>query len=165
METGSVQKYTMNYRTQIMTGSVKAGTNTAKTLKGTDFNSVLLDFKIESYSFSLEHAREQTSVFSESDFTGFTPSVDTSQNLLGEDGYWGVKKTSGRIADFVLMGAGDDLEKLRAGKEGVLAGFKEAEKIWGGTLPAISYDTIDNALEAIDKKIRELGGSVVDIST
>lgn len=81
--------------------------------------------------------------------------------LIGEDGFFGVAKTAGRIADFVLSGAGDNLEKLRAGREGVLRGFKEAEKIWGGTLPDISYETIGKALEAIDLRIEELGGSVI----
>jgi len=81
--------------------------------------------------------------------------------LIGEDGFFGVANTAGRIADFVLSGAGDDLEKLRAGREGVLRGFKEAEKIWGGTLPDISYETIGRSLEAIDQRIEELGGSII----
>ena len=166
METGNVQRYTMNYRMQMLTGSVKFGTNTEKISNTKDFNSILLDFKIESYSFSLTHTTEQTSAFSETNFTGFTPSENITLDLFGEDGYWGVKKTSGRIADFVLSGAGDDLDKLRAGREGVIAGFKEAEKIWGNQkLPNISYDTIGSAIEAIDEKIRDLGGSVVDIAT
>jgi hypothetical protein len=81
--------------------------------------------------------------------------------LFGENGFFSVAKTAGRIADFVLSGAGDDLEKLRVGREGVLRGFKEAEKIWGGTLPDISYETIGKALEAIEQRIEELGGSIV----
>lgn len=81
--------------------------------------------------------------------------------LIGEDGFFGVSKTAARIADFVLSGAGGDLEKLRAGREGVLRGFKEAEKIWGGTLPDISYETIGKALEAIEQRIEELGGAIV----
>ena len=87
-----------------------------------------------------------------------------AQALVAEDGYWGVQKTSLRLAEFVLKGAGDNLELLRAGREGILRGFKEAEKIWGGELPEISHQTIEKALELIDERIRELGGSVVDRS-
>ena len=164
METAIVQQYTMNYRMQMLTSSVKSSNETEKASQAMDFNSLLLDFKMGSYSFALSNGKDQASAFFETNPAAFTPSVDTSENLFGEDGYWGVKKTSGRIADFVIMGAGDDLEKLRAGREGILAGFKEAEKIRGGKLPDISHDTINSALEAIDEKIKELGGSVLDIS-
>ncbi len=83
-------------------------------------------------------------------------------DLVSEDGFFGIKKTSQRVADFVLMGAGDDIEKLRAGREGILQGFKDAERIWGEKLPEISYKTLDKTLEMIDKKIEELGYSVID---
>ena len=82
----------------------------------------------------------------------------------GEDDYWGVEKTAQRIVDFVFKGAGDDLEKLKAGREGVVRGLKEAEKAWGGTLPGISYDTIDKTLSTIDEKINDLGGNLVNIA-
>ncbi len=92
---------------------------------------------------------------------------DLTQNeakeLFGKDGFFGIDKTSDRIADFVLKGARDDVSMLRAGREGILRGFDEAEKLWGGKLPEISYKTIEKALEAVDKKLASLGVSVVDI--
>ena len=87
---------------------------------------------------------------------------EEAASLVSEDGYYGVAKTSQRIADFVLNGAGDDMERLKQGREGVLKGFEEAEKIWGGKLPDISYQTIEKALKAIDDKINELGGNIVE---
>ncbi|MBU4263556.1 MAG: hydrogenase-4 component G [Proteobacteria bacterium] len=89
-------------------------------------------------------------------------SPEEATKLVSQDGYWGIDKTSQRLADFVLNGSGGDLNKLRAGREGILQGFKEAEKLWGGKLPDISYKTIDQALSNIDDKIKELGGAVVD---
>jgi len=83
--------------------------------------------------------------------------------LVEDEGYFGVKKTAERIARFVINGAGDDLERLKAGREGVLQGFKEAEGMWGGHLPSISYQTLEKALEMIDGKINESGGNVTDI--
>ncbi len=92
-------------------------------------------------------------------------SVEEANDLISDQGFFGIDKTSQRIADFVIKGAGNDLDKLRAGREGILRGFNEAEKAWGGKLPDISYETLTKSLEAIDEKIREHGGSVVDLST
>jgi len=89
-------------------------------------------------------------------------SPEEATGLVSEDGYWGIDKTSQRLADFVLNGSGGDMDKLRVGREGILQGFKEAEKLWGGQLPEISYKTIDEALSRIDERIKELGGAVVD---
>lgn len=92
-------------------------------------------------------------------------SSDEAQGLVSENGHFGISKTSQRISEFVLRGAGENLDQLKAGREGVLRGFKDAEKQWGGKLPDISYETLTNSLKAIDEKIQELGGSVVDLST
>ena len=91
-----------------------------------------------------------------------TLTQDEASQLVSEDGFFGVTQTSERIANFVLMGAGDDKDMLLAGREGILQGFKEAESMWGGKLPDISYTTIDKAVEMIDKKLQDLGFSVLD---
>ena len=85
-------------------------------------------------------------------------------DLVNENGYYGVSQTAQRIIDFVLNGAGEDLSMLKAGREGVLKGFMEAEKIWGDKLPDISYDTMETALSAIDRRIETLGGQAIDLS-
>ena len=64
----------------------------------------------------------------------------------------------------MLNGAGDDVEKLKAGREGVAKGFENAKKIWGGELPEISQKTIEKTLESLDKKIAELSGNVLNVS-
>lgn len=78
-------------------------------------------------------------------------------------GYWGIEQTSGRIAEFVLNGAGNDAAKLRIGRDAIMQGFREAEEIWGGKLPDFSYKTIDAAVAAIDERLRQLDAPVVDI--
>jgi hypothetical protein len=85
-----------------------------------------------------------------------------NEDLFGEDGYFGVKKTARRISDFVIGGAGGGLDRLKAGRDGVLQGFREAGKAWGGKLPEISAATIDAALKTIDEAIAAMGGSVID---
>ena len=83
-------------------------------------------------------------------------SVDEATELIGEDGFFGVNQTSQRVADFVFSFSNDDIELLEKGREGIVKGFEEAEKLWGGELPQISYDTQARTLELIDKKIEEL---------
>ena len=87
---------------------------------------------------------------------------DEAKELVSDEGFFGATQTSNRLADFVLSGGGDDLERLKAGREGIVRGFNEAEKIWGEKLPDISYETLDKALEKIDEKISSLGSSILD---
>ncbi|MDD2652690.1 MAG: hypothetical protein PHX44_06545 [Sulfurimonas sp.] len=89
-------------------------------------------------------------------------SQEEASALVSEDGFFGVAQTSQRIADFVINGAGGDEKMLRAGREGMLRGFKEAEEMWGGKLPEISQETMKKALEMVDKAIYDLGFSVLD---
>lgn len=91
-------------------------------------------------------------------------SSDEASELVSENGFFGIANTAERIAGFVLNGAGDDIEKIKAGREGVAKGFEDAKKIWGGELPEISQKTIEKTLETLDKKIAELGGNVLNIS-
>ena len=89
-------------------------------------------------------------------------SQDEAAELVSEDGFFGITQTSERIANFVLSGAGDNEDLLRAGRAGILQGFNEAEQIWGGKLPDISYKTIEKAVEMIDMRMHELGYSIIE---
>lgn len=89
-------------------------------------------------------------------------SSDEAAELISEDGFFGIENTAQRIADFVIMGAGDNLARLKEGREGALKGYDEAESVFGGSLPDISQQTIERAMELIDARISELGGSVLD---
>lgn len=87
---------------------------------------------------------------------------EEAAKLVSEDGYFGIKKTSDRMSDFVINGAGNDLEKLKQGREGVIRGYNEAEAAWGGKLPDISKKTLEETLAKIDKQIEKLGGNAID---
>ena len=92
------------------------------------------------------------------------PIADLSQSeaaeLVSEDGLFGIKQTSERIANFVIDGAGGDEDRMRAGREGMLQGFKDAEAMWGGELPEISQKTMQAAIEMVDKAMHELGFTI-----
>ncbi|MBW6488137.1 hypothetical protein [Sulfurimonas sp.] len=89
-------------------------------------------------------------------------SQEEAANLVSEDGFFGIAQTSERIANFVINGAGEDESRLRAGREGMLQGFKEAEEMWGGELPEISQKTMQKAIEMVDKAMYNLGFSILD---
>lgn len=82
--------------------------------------------------------------------------------LVSEDGFFGVTKTAQRIADFVINGAAGDEDRFRAGREGMISGFKEAEEMWGGELPDISQKTMAMAIELVDKAMYDAGFSILD---
>ncbi|MBE0490908.1 MAG: hydrogenase-4 component G [Sulfurospirillum sp.] len=155
-------------------------TKEANAINTDDLQSKKLDAKTISKEYYLQY-QAQIQESSQKDFTSqndiFTladigysgkPIAQLSQNeakeLVSEDGFFGVKQTSERIADFVLNGAGDDVAMLQAGKEGIMRGFEEAEKLWGSKLPDISYETIQKAVAMIDEKLTKLGANVLDLN-
>ena len=89
-------------------------------------------------------------------------SKEEASDLVSEDGFFGVSKTSERIANFVINSAGGDEDLLRAGREGMLEGFKMAEEMWGSKLPEISQETMVKATEMVDSAMRDLGFSILD---
>jgi len=134
-------------------------------------------FSFNSKEISLTNTRTQTMVSQFNNLTSRDKQELASDNpllsnltkesaaaLIEKDGYYGVEKTSQRIADFVLNGAGDDMDRLKQGREGILRGLEAAEKAWKGKLPAISYETIERAVKSIDDKITELGGNILEIT-
>lgn len=130
-------------------------------------NAYLVEYQLKISSNSEKNFTQQVDTFSLADI-GYTGkpigelSQDEAKALVADDGFFGISQTSERIADFVLSGAGDDVEKLKAGRSGMLQGFQEAEALWGEKLPEISYTTMQKALEKVDAKLNELGANVLD---
>ena len=83
-------------------------------------------------------------------------SVEEASKLISDNGFFGIEQTSQRVSDFVFAFSTDDISILEKGREGIVQGFQEAEKMWGGELPEISYETQAKTLELIDAKISEL---------
>ena len=53
-------------------------------------------------------------------------SPEEASELVSEEGFFGIDQTSQRVADFVFSFAGDDLDILAQGREGIVQGFEEA---------------------------------------
>jgi hypothetical protein len=76
--------------------------------------------------------------------------------LVSDGGFFGIDETSSRVTSFVLSMTGDNLESLQESRKGLVQGFDEAKKLFGGELPDISVKTQEKSLEIIDAKIAEL---------
>jgi predicted Zn-dependent protease with MMP-like domain len=76
--------------------------------------------------------------------------VEDAQNLIADNGYWGVEQTSSRIADFAVSQIGNDPSKLDKIKEAIMNGFNSAKEAFGGQLPDISQKTIDAVMNKLD---------------
>ncbi len=68
----------------------------------------------------------------------------------GSEDFWGAEKTANRILDFAKNLAGNDKEAFNKVKDAFEKGFGECEKIWGGKLPGVCYDTLDNVRKGFD---------------
>ncbi len=78
-----------------------------------------------------------------------------AQEDISEDGYWGVKQTSGRILDFATALTGGDPSKIEDMRAAFKKGYEQAEKTWGGELPEISKQTYDAVMAGFDKMAEE----------
>jgi hypothetical protein len=84
----------------------------------------------------------------EIDLGSLTP--EAAQELISEDGYFGVEKTSQRIVDFAINAFGADPTKLTQIKDAIEKGFQDAAAVFGGQLPEISHQTYAAVMEKLD---------------
>ncbi|MFO7883946.1 MAG: hydrogenase-4 component G [Desulfobacteraceae bacterium] len=148
-------KKTINYSVNEFSSKFRTQTGT-QTLQNLNTQNALAHFN------ELDEKEKASLFYNDTPISELSP--EQASDLISDNGYFGIDKTAQRIIDFVVKGAGDDVDRLKAGREGILQGFAEAEKAWGGSLPQICYQTIEKSLDTIDEKIQELGGSVIDIS-
>lgn len=73
----------------------------------------------------------------------------------GSEDFWGAEKTANRLLDFAKNLAGDDKEAFEKVKNAFEQGFGDCEKIWGGKLPGVCYDTLDKVRKGFDEWEKE----------
>ncbi len=133
-----------------MDASVSLVYNRAMVAEGntSDISETIKDYVVSLFKEQGMEVKSAVDFENEIDFTEMTP--EQAQELVSEDGYFGIKKTSDRIVQFATGAWGNDTSKLGEIKDAVMKGFKEAEDAFGGTLAQISYDTIDAVMEKLD---------------
>ena len=77
----------------------------------------------------------------------------------GSDDFWGAEKTANRILDFAKSLAGNNKEAFEKVKGAFKSAFGDCEKIWGGKLPDVCYDTLDRVNAGFDEWEKEINGS------
>lgn len=78
-----------------------------------------------------------------------------AERMISEDGEWGVKAVSTRIVDFAKAISGGDKSRLGELRDAIKEGFRQAEKAFGGALPAISRETYDEVMKQLDNWEKE----------
>ena len=73
-----------------------------------------------------------------------------AQELISEDGYYGVEQTSTRIVEFAKALSGGDTNKADELLDAFKKGFKQATAAWGKELPEICQKTYKAVEEKFD---------------
>ena len=97
-----------------------------------------------------EQGLDYTIATEDSEIDVSTLSPDEAQELIADDGYFGVEKTSERIFNFAVGIAGGDPARIDSIRKGVENGFQEALDALGGWLPEISHETYDTVMKKLD---------------
>ena len=78
-----------------------------------------------------------------------------AQELIGEEGFFGVKQTTARIMDFAkaLVGVNAGEDKIELMRDAVQKGFDEVARMFGGfdNLPDVSKKTYEAIMKAFDE--------------
>lgn len=77
--------------------------------------------------------------------------IAEAEELISEDGEWGVEEVSNRIVEFAKAISGEDKSKLGILRDAIRDGFSQAKDILGGELPEISKRTYDEIMNKLDK--------------
>ena len=74
---------------------------------------------------------------------------EKARQLVSEDGYLGVEKTSQRIVDFAVNAFGNDPARLEEMTAAIEEGFQQAAGAFVGSLPEISHQTYTAIMEKL----------------
>jgi len=143
-EAGSIEEYVKKSVSGIMD---RISRHTQNNLRAQS-DTVLANVQIMSVSIEI-------SVHTET-----SDSADSANSLLGEDGYFGVEKTSQRLFELAKALAGDDTEKLKEAKDAITKGYESVVGLFGENTPDITHDTYNKTMEKMDGYIDHLNRQI-----
>ncbi|SHO50760.1 hypothetical protein [Desulfopila aestuarii] len=145
----SVDKVTLSYSTESVTTYDSSMTLQVVHNDGFDLlrGLVINMFKEQGLSLNIPTGNTEPGM-EEINLEEITP--QEAEQLIADDGYFGVEQTSDRIVDFAIGIAGGDPTRIDAIKAGIDKGFSEAKQAFGDWLPDISYNTYDKVMEKLD---------------
>ncbi len=74
------------------------------------------------------------------------------------DDFWSAESTANRILDMAKSLVGDDTEAFAEIRGAFEKAFGQCEKIWGGKLPSVCYDTLNIVRDGFNQWEKELNG-------
>lgn len=122
------------------------------------FKNMVTDM-LTKQGFAVKNSDDIWRLLAKGDYTVDAKTAEEARAAISEDGYWGVNQTADRMFEFAKAYAGEDSEKMEKMMDAFKKGFEQAEKIWGGKLPEISYQTYDKMFEKYDAYKKELSGT------
>lgn len=145
----SVDKVTLSYSTESVTTYDNSMTLQGVHNDGFDLlrGLVINMFKEQGLSLNIPTGNTEPGM-EEINLEEITP--QEAEQLIADDGYFGVEQTSDRIVEFAIGIAGGDPARIDAIKAGIDKGFNEAKQAFGDWLPDISYNTYDKVMEKLD---------------
>jgi len=97
-------------------------------------------------------------------FIEVTPEMRAeAEAMIAEGGYFSVEETAARMLQFAVALTGGDPARAESMRDAVLAGFREAERMWGGNLPQISHDTLEATMAGFDEWVAAGDASAISL--
>ncbi len=120
------------------------------------FKSMVTDM-LNKQGFAFKNSEDIWKLLAKGDYTVDEKTAEEAKEAVSEDGEWGVNKTAERMFEFAKAYAGDDDKKMEKMMDAFKKGFEQAENLWGGKLPEISYKTYDKMYELYDDYKKQAG--------
>lgn len=114
------------------------------------FKSMVMDM-FHNQGMAVQNSDDLWKMLASGEYTVDEAAAKKAQELISEDGYWGVNQTSDRIFQMAMALSGGDEEGMNDMLEAFEKGFKAATKAWGKELPDIS----DQTYKAVQEKFKE----------
>lgn len=124
------------------------------------FKSMVQDM-FRNQGLAVQNADDIWSMLANGGYTVDELAAKKAQEMISEDGYWGVNQTSDRIFQMALALSGGDEEGMNNMLDAFEKGYKAATKAWGKELPDISKQTYD----AVQEKFKEYQESLKTTET
>lgn len=124
--------------------------------KADSFKKMVTDM-LNQQGFAVKNSDDMWRLLAKGDYTVDAKTAQEAKDAISENGEWGVNKTAQRMFDFAKAYAGDDEAKMEKMMNAFKKGFEQAEKLWGGNLPDISYQTYDKMYDLYDEYKKGLG--------
>ncbi len=123
------------------------------------FKSMVQDM-FRNQGIAVQNSDDMWKVLASGEYTVDEAAAKKAQEMISEDGYWGVNQTSDRIFQMAMALSGGDEDGMQDMLDAFEKGYKMATKAWGKELPDISkqtYDAVQEKFKAYQESLKNGG--------